>query len=89
MLKKIYAAREYDQNQYVSDVVELLGSPAVIGVRSGVTWASRIVDRVVGKGIATGITATELVVVYGSKFCGKTRCLGSTSMAVDTAWEVL
>ena len=68
---------------------ELLGSPAVIGVRSGVAWASRIVDRVVGKDIATGITATESVVVHGSEFCGKTRCLGSTSTAVDTAWEVL
>ena len=73
---------------------ELLGSPAVIGIRSGVAWASRTVDRVVGnrvvgKDIATGITATESIVVHGSEFCGNTRCLGSTSTAVETAWEVL
>ena len=68
---------------------ELLGSPAVIGIRSGVAWASRTVDMVVGKDIATGITATESIVVHGSEFCGNTRCLGSTSTAVETAWEVL
>ncbi len=59
---------------------KLLGSPAVMGVRNGVAWASRIVDRV---------TATKSVVIHGSGFCGKTRGLGSTSTAVDIAWEML
>ena len=47
-------------------LLKLPDSPAVIGVRSGVAWTSRIVERAVGKDIATGRTATESVVVNGS-----------------------
>ena len=70
-------------------LLKLLGSPAVIGIRSDAAWASRILDGVVGKDIATGITDTESVVVHGSEFCEKTHCSGSTSTAVEPAWEVL
>ena len=70
-------------------LLNLLGSPAVMGVRSGVTWVSRIVDRVVRKVIATGRNATESVIIHGSEFCGKTRGFGSTSTMVDIALEML
>ena len=42
------------RNNMSTMLLKLLGSPAVMGVRSGVTWASKIVDRVVDKGIAVG-----------------------------------
>ena len=66
-------------------LLKLLGRPAVIGVRGGVAWASRIAERAVDMDIATGRTATESVIVHGSEYCGKTRGLGSTSTAVDIA----
>ena len=70
-------------------LLKLLSSPAVIGVRSGVAWASRIAERASDKYIATRRTATKSVAVHGSEYCGKTRGLGSTSTAVEIAWEVL
>ena len=39
-------------------LLKLLGSPAVIGIRSGVAWASRIAERASNKDIATRRTAT-------------------------------
>ena len=70
-------------------LLKLLSSPVVIGVRSSVAWASRIAERAGDKDIATRRTATKSVVVHGSEDCGKTRGLGSTSTAVEIAWEVL
>ncbi len=89
MLKIIYVTKKYGQNRYVKDTVELLDSQAVTGVRSGVAWASRIVDRAVEKVFVTGRNAAASVLVHGSEFCGKTRGLGSTSIDVDIAWAML
>ena len=70
-------------------LLKLLRRPPVVGVRSGVAWASRIAERAVDKDIATGRTATESVVVHGSEYCEETRSLGPSSTAVEIAWEVL
>ena len=56
MLKEISVAREYGQDRYVNDVVKLLGSQVVIGVRSGVACVSKIAESVSDKNIAAGRT---------------------------------
>ena len=57
--------------------------------RSNMAWASRIIDRVVGKDFGAGRNITDSVIVHDSKFCGKTRCLGSTSTAFNMVGLIL
>ena len=57
LIKQISVAREYSQNRYINGLIELLSSPAIIGVRSSVAWASRIAERASNKDIATRRTA--------------------------------
>ena len=84
MLKEIIGARNTIRIDMSKMLLKLLGSQAVIGVRSGVAWASRIAERAVYK-----VIASESVVVRDSEQCGKTRRPGSTSTAVDIARKVL
>ena len=64
-------------------ILKLLDNQALTGVRSGASWASRIVGRVVGVHFVTGRTGS--VIIHNCEFCGKTRSLGSTSTAADIA----
>ena len=52
-------------------------------------WAGRKLDSVVGKDFGARKNITDSVIIYDSKFCGKTRCLGSTSTAVDMVGPML
>ena len=66
-------------------LLKLLNNQTATGVRSGVSWASGIVGRVVGTHFVAGRTATGSVITHNHDFYRKTRSLGSTSPSVDIA----
>ena len=66
-------------------LLKLLDNQAATGVRSGVSGASRIVGRIVGKYFVTGGTATGSAITHNYEFYGKTRRLGPTSTSVVIA----
>ena len=52
-----------------------LDNKTVTVVRSGASWASRIVGRIVGRQFVTGKTATGSVIIHNCEFCGEDSLL--------------